>query len=285
MAVAHGQTVPAEYNNFIKKGENYLKEKNDNAPYAYSAAFKTIGWRVIPTGNYTNDCYNAARAWTMVRKPDSAFFYLDRIVNKLSFTDFARLSNDSSFFLLRYDKRWEPLVESVIPKNTFEKPTGWYMTGGKPYNYQMGIDRGSGQDGKNAATIKSMGKNINGFGTLMQDISPDKFLGKRIRMTGELKVKDVAGWAGLWLRVDGEPKQTLSFDNMQDRAIKGTTDWKKYEIVLDVPVTATNIAFGALLDETGQIWFDNLKFEIVDKSVPTTGAKKGTEPINLDFEK
>ena len=62
------------------------------------------------------------------------------------------------------------------------------------------------------------------------------------------------------------------------------TDWKKYEIVLDVYAKATNIAYGALLSGTGQIWFANIKFEIVDNTVKTTDIKNN-EPTNLNFEK
>lgn len=285
-----GQTPSFEYNKFIRKGDSLYKAKNENAPYAYSAAFKTMHWRVVPAGYYMNDCYNAARAWTMVNEPDSAFFYLDRIIKKLSFMDFDKISNDSAFISLHYDNRWKPLIETIIPKSSFEMPDSWFKAGSKPMSYQMGIDKGSGQDGKNAATIKSINKEINGFGTLMQDCKPNKYLGKRIRMTGYIKSKDVVSWAGLWLRVDGtDPKKSLSFDNMHDRSVKGTTDWNKYEIVLDVPNDATNIAFGALLDSTGQIWFDSFKFEIVDNAVPTTGnpnkVDKNNEPTNLDFEK
>jgi len=76
---------------------------------------------------------------------------------------------------------------------------------------------------------------------------------------------------------------------MQNRAIKGTTDWKKYEIVLDVPTKASNLAYGALVDGTGQIWFCDLMFEVVDNSVPTTDKGKNymplAEPTNLDFGK
>ena len=79
-------------------------------------------------------------------------------------------------------------------------------------------------------------------------------------------------------------------DGKENRSVKGTTDWKKYEIVLDVPFNSSNIAYGALLVGTGQIWFDNLNFEVVDNSIPTTGegAESWTpnkEPTNLDFEK
>jgi hypothetical protein len=120
----------------------------------------------------------------------------------------------------------------------------------------------------------------------MQASSAQQYLGKRVRLTGYLKSKDVKSWAGLWLRVDqAGSKKPLAFDNMSNRAVKGTTDWKKYEIVLDVPAQASNIAYGALLHATGQIWFDNLSFEVVDTSVPTTDLRQmPVTPTNLNFE-
>lgn len=184
------------------------------------------------------------------------------------------------------------IIGSALALLSFDKPAGWFNAGSKPQSYEMGIDKGAGQSGKNAATIKSIDKSVDGFGTLMQQSSPDKYLGKRVKMTGFVKSENVATWAGLWLRVDQlGSKEALSFDNMENRPIKGTTGWKKYEIVLDVPENASLIAFGALLAGTGQIWFDNITFEIVDKSVQTTDLKNvkssvtQSDPTNLDFEK
>lgn len=174
-------------------------------------------------------------------------------------------------------------------------PEGWFKAGDKPISYDMGTDKGAGHDGKNAATIKSVDKTIDGFGTLMQNCSPEKYLGKRVRMSGYIKTKDVSDWAGFWFRVDTKDgEKNMPFDNMhdgkKDRSLKGTTEWKKYDLVLDVPQSTTNLAYGALLAGTGQIWFDNLKFEIVDKTVPTTGMDNDQknnfkEPTNLNFEK
>ena len=187
------------------------------------------------------------------------------------------------------------LIAMTVTLFSFDLPTGWHKAGDKPGSYEMGIDKGAGKDGKNAATIKSIDKKIDGFGTLMQDCLPDKYLGKRVRMSGMVKTKDVSDWSGLWFRIDQKnSNENRSFDNMhdgkKDRSIKGTADWAKYEIVLDVPEDATNMAYGALLVGTGQLWFDNLTFEIVDKNVPTTSMSsedKSTnkEPVNLDFEK
>jgi hypothetical protein len=192
------------------------------------------------------------------------------------------------------------LVGAATLLMSFDLPTDWFKAGDKPQSYEMGIDKGAGQNGKNAATIKSIDKKNDGFGTLMQDCLPGKYLGKRIRMTGMLKTKDVSGWAGLWLRIDTKtPIKAVVFDNMRvgkkDRSFKGTRDWEKCEIILDVPANASNIAYGALISGTGQIWFDNLNFEIVATVIPTTGIERETtsstytshqkEPVNLDFEK
>ncbi|HCS19171.1 MAG TPA: hypothetical protein DIW47_01175 [Bacteroidetes bacterium] len=186
------------------------------------------------------------------------------------------------------------LIALTITLFSFDLPTGWFIAGGDPGSYDMGIDKGSGQDGKNAATIKSTAKKIKGFGTLMQNCKPDNYLGKRVRMSGLVKTKDVSDWAGLWFRIDQKgTNESLGFDNMHDgktdRSIKGTTDWTRYEIVLDVPLHSSNLAYGALLVGTGQIWFDDMKFEVVDTSVPTTGKDQDDympkkEPVNLDFE-
>jgi hypothetical protein len=178
---------------------------------------------------------------------------------------------------------------------SFELPAGWFKAGSSSNSYDMGIDPGSGEDGRNAATIRSTESNIDGFGTLMQQTSAEKYLGSRVRMSGLVKTKDVSQWAGLWLRIDGKnSRRSLAFDNMKDgktdRSIKGTTDWKRYEIILDVPQNSSNMAYGALLAGTGQIWFDGIRFEIVDSTVATTGRERkavpaNREPVNLDFEK
>jgi hypothetical protein len=74
---------------------------------------------------------------------------------------------------------------------------------------------------------------------------------------------------------------------MQDRPIKGTTDWQRYDVVLDVPADSTGISFGILLDGTGKVWLSATKFDIVGADVPSTGAgdrKIPDNPVNLDFK-
>ena len=101
------------------------------------------------------------------------------------------------------------------------------------------------------------------------------------------------------MRIDGE-QRLLALDTMEDRAVSGTTDWKMYSVVLDVPSDARNIFLGVFLNGKGQTWADDLAFEGVDRDIavtnkaPTEGitspdyAKipKATikRPINLGFE-
>jgi hypothetical protein len=123
---------------------------------------------------------------------------------------------------------------------------------------------------------------------MMQMFDAADYTGKRMRFSGWVKSETVASWAGLWMRVDGNgsPSRTLAFDNMQSRGIKGTTDWTRYEVVLDVPDDAKAIAFGILLDGEGKVWLSDVKFESVSLSVPTTGSstEMRSAPENLGFE-
>jgi erythromycin esterase-like protein len=86
--------------------------------------------------------------------------------------------------------------------------------------------------------------------------------GKKIRFSGYIKTEGVTnGFAGLWWRVDG-PSGVLAFDNMQDRGVTGTTDWKRYEVELPVAAEVKNINFGAILTGTGTAWFDGLSVQL-----------------------
>jgi hypothetical protein len=170
-------------------------------------------------------------------------------------------------------------------------PNGWIKAGSHPAEYEVGVDSSTYHGGRASGYVKAITKELHGFGTLMQTAGPAQYLGKRVRLSAFVKAQMVTDWAGLWLRVDGpvegnQPK-ILAFDNMQGRPLKGTIDWTRVEIVLDVPTEAKDIAFGILLSRDGQVWLDDLKFEVVPTSVPVSGrgVQLTNAPSNLDFEK
>jgi hypothetical protein len=173
-------------------------------------------------------------------------------------------------------------------------PRGWYLSGSNSTDYESGVDPAQ-YEGHRVVYLKASVPTTKGFGTLMQDFRADNYAGKRVRYSAMLKSENVANWAGLWMRVDkssgasSSPKM-LAFDNMQDRPVKGTEDWKNYQVVLDVPNDATGISFGVLLTGSGNVLLSNVKIETVGLDVPLTSMAVATTqprpsaPTNLDFE-
>jgi len=181
----------------------------------------------------------------------------------------------------------------VVALMAYDMPKGWIKESSNPNAYEMGIAHGAGQNGKNAATIRSVMQGANGFGMLVQQFASDNYKGKRLKLTGFLRTKHVDKWAGLLMQVEGkiinpvtgkEERKVLTNDNMYNRFVSGTTDYTKYEIVLDVPDSSSDIVYGLRLTGSGQIWLDQVSFEVVGKDVPVTSSELN-EPTNIDFDK
>lgn len=147
----------------------------------------------------------------------------------------------------------------------------WFLAGSHPQEYEQGIDSSVTYHGKKGGYLKAKAVQLGGFGTLMQMFKANDYRNKRMRFSAVVKSEGVEDWAGLWMRIDG-PKQgeTFGFDNMHNRPMKGTTDWQKYEVVLDVPQESVCVAFGLLLVGPGQVWLNDVEFEEVSADVPTT---------------
>jgi hypothetical protein len=177
-------------------------------------------------------------------------------------------------------------AQSQSTKNSV-LPQGWNLAGSNPAGYETGLDPQTSYRGFPSAYLKARAPATDGFGTLMQEFNAGQYAGKRVRLTASVKAENVDDWAGLWMRVDKGSK-AVSFDNMRDRPIKGTTPWQDYEVILDVPQDATQIAFGVLLSKAGAVWMSGVRFEEVGMDVPATGkAPKQLPdgPVNLNFEK
>jgi erythromycin esterase-like protein len=109
---------------------------------------------------------------------------------------------------------------------------------------------------------KQGGGSGEGFGVATGTFPVEAAKGKKVRYSGWIKTTGVTrGFAGLWWRADGE-SGVLAFDNMQSRDIKGDTDWKAYDVALDIPAQTININFGVILPGNGKAWFDDLKVEL-----------------------
>lgn len=169
--------------------------------------------------------------------------------------------------------------EQTRMKNTATR--GWMLAGSHPELYEYGVEEKA--DGKNSGYLRSKEAWSEGFGTLMQNFKADEYRNKHLSYSALVKAEDVENWAGLWMRVDDSQRQVLAFDNMHSRAIKGTIDWERYEVVLDVPQEGKNIAFGILLNGPGQVWISDIQFAVVGPDIPPTHKFPSDQPTNLDF--
>jgi serine/threonine-protein kinase len=175
-----------------------------------------------------------------------------------------------------------------------ERPRDWFG-GGK--DYELTTDTEVKHGGKSSGVVRSTADPPEAFGTLTQGCQAVKYRGKRVRLSGWVKSERVEGWSGLWMRIDSKDKGGLAFDNMNNRAIKGTSDWAQFNTVLDVPDTAEQFFYGCLLAGKGKVWVDDMKLEEVGADVAVTDLKIGAsdrgdnplpdvpaEPANLEFE-
>lgn len=158
-------------------------------------------------------------------------------------------------------------------------PKGWYMTGTAPQQFIFGTEKCAKSK---CAFIKARNDSPSGFGTLMQMVGADRYLGKRLQLSAMLKTAG-ADHAQLWMRMDGPKSEMLGFYNMDDRPVTGTTDWKRYSVVLDVPDGTKAIAFGVFLNGKGALWIQDFKLDLVGKDVPVSISELPKTPVNLDF--
>jgi RNA polymerase sigma factor (sigma-70 family) len=98
--------------------------------------------------------------------------------------------------------------------------------------------------------------------------------GKRIRLTGWLKTKDVDNWAGPGLMIFNPDGKIIAMDEMMDRPIRGTTDWQQYEMVADLPAENCSIDFRVMLYGTGELWSDDFQIDVVSTNTPITDDRR-----------
>jgi hypothetical protein len=146
-------------------------------------------------------------------------------------------------------------------------PTGWIVAGKSPELYSAGVDRTQTMTGKGSKYMRSISKTNGSWATMMQMFSAEQYRGQRVRLQARVKTKDVSLWAGLWMRVDG-PGGIKAFYNSQNQPIKGSTDWQLRTVVLDVAADASAIALGVIDAGSGEVWMDDVKLDVVDKTVP-----------------
>lgn len=184
-----------------------------------------------------------------------------------------------------------PSAPAARPGVTVKAPAGWAKNGAKSDMYVVGVDSTQTWGGMPSAYVESLAPKVEGgFGGMMQTTSAESYAGKRVRLSGWVKTEEAnEGGGHLWLRIDGQERgQMLGFDNMSNRAVKGTTDWQEASVVLDVPAGASALAYGFFVSGGGKMWVNGQNIEVVGSDIPTTNmmTKKAlpSVPRNLGFD-
>ncbi|MBC7399231.1 MAG: hypothetical protein H7289_04740 [Mucilaginibacter sp.] len=155
-------------------------------------------------------------------------------------------------------------------------PAGWDLTFDHQNTYDVKLDSLEKRQRKYSLSI-SPGKSKVSYGAINFPIKTHLH-GKTLMLVAAIKTENVnSGWAGLWLRVDGQNQSILAFDNMEKSGIKGTNPWKEY--MVQVPYDegeAVTINAGALLVGNGKIWLDSVRLYL--DGLPVDKAPIRTEP-------
>ncbi|TQR21448.1 helix-turn-helix transcriptional regulator [Psychrobacillus vulpis] len=188
----------------------------------------------------------------------------------------------------KYRTLMRTLLEEITQQEV-QIMEGWFLSGTNSNSYEMRRDFKNVHKGNASGHLRSVDQVAKeDFGTVMQQFLAKDWCGKRMKLSCFIQTKDVEGFAGLWMRVDGKDGDTLQFDNMHNRPIKNTTGWNHYTVVLDVPQNASAIYFGVMLQGAGEVWMDEFTLVEVDEKTPLTNMmvpeNMPSEPVNLNFE-
>ena len=125
-------------------------------------------------------------------------------------------------------------------------------------------------------------------GAYRTDVNVVALRGKRVRISASLRgeaIEKVAtpqfshidGEGGLWIAL-GTPRDGLSTNRMQERAIRGTTGWEARDFVVDIPEDANQLLTGYWMQGKGQMWVRDLKVEEVPLTVAVNWDRKAPNP-------
>lgn len=135
---------------------------------------------------------------------------------------------------------------------------------GEGNSYTFVADPVSPLSGPTSARLHRHG--VEFFGLLNQKVRVNsEWVGKTARFYGYLKTENIDGKGGaLILQATGGGGEILAWNHMNDSRVKGTQHWKPYFVEIKIPKNAFYLLVGTLLEDSGTLWIDDVKLEIVD---------------------
>lgn len=177
----------------------------------------------------------------------------------------------------------DPIPHDPQPQahETRRLPDSWVVTGDNPKEYACGLDDTVTYHGTPSGFIRSVGFNLDGFGTLTSVRRAEPYRGKTIRLSAVIKTDKVQNWTGMWLRADCPGRMAAAFVSMEEtHKLSGTTDWQRYALTLTVPADATYLPFGLAMVGRGAAYINAVEIDVVPDASPPPSARP-----RADFER
>lgn len=151
------------------------------------------------------------------------------------------------------------------------RPRGWKVTGVQAASCILKSDFNYFQSGAASALLQTIASDSVAHCGIVQASAVGKFRGQRVAFSAYLATQNLSGSGALWFRADDGSGAVVAFQNELRPGLSGTSPWTAEVLVIDVPETADNIFYGALLNGSGMLWVDSADFNVVNKTVAVTG--------------
>lgn len=156
-------------------------------------------------------------------------------------------------------------------------PENWTLQQGA---YDFFTDNQHAVEGFHSLSIKANSEG-NNYAVVSYNF-PNGYRGETLILEGYVKTKDVKNGYALFELELKKGTEVVSYNNMQDKKITGTTEWQKYKI--EVPlIESDSIYINAYLVGEGQAWFDDFTVSIDGIKIQDLTFKKN-EPYKAELD-
>ena len=173
------------------------------------------------------------------------------------------------------DKAVKPIASIALANAGFEStasgrfgaPDGWWVAQhAGPLSYAFTLDPAVKRSGERSLKVENIGAEP--FGSIYQKLDAAPYRDKTLRVSGWIRTEGVKGnrmGAGVGLKLHAvQSGYAIKFAQMKKDAVRGTTDWTRYELALRIPAEAEQVEVGLTMYGPGVAWLDDFAVDVIE---------------------
>ncbi|HKE17427.1 MAG TPA: hypothetical protein VKB80_21280 [Kofleriaceae bacterium] len=165
-------------------------------------------------------------------------------------------------------------------------PDDWQPCGFGLEDMEIAVDRAQRRSGGASLRLQSRVPHPRGRAAVMQSIRAADHRGKRMRASAWLRGADADDAALLVQVMTGESGPGSEGISSGVCGAQGTFDWRRCDVVFDVPERADTIHITPYLEGRGTVWIDDVSLDEVGRDVPLTWVdRRPRAPENGSLER